>query len=65
MPFLDKEFINTAMSIDPEWKMVSFIDHLLILLLPPSALTELFQLTLTDQARASPDGEMDPEEGVR
>ncbi|KAH9718683.1 Asparagine synthetase (glutamine-hydrolyzing) 2 [Citrus sinensis] len=22
VPFLDKEFINTAMSIDPEWKMV-------------------------------------------
>jgi len=22
VPFLDKEFINEAMSIDPEWKMV-------------------------------------------
>ena len=22
VPFLDKEFINQAMSIDPEWKMV-------------------------------------------
>lgn len=22
VPFLDKEFINIAMSIDPEWKMV-------------------------------------------
>lgn len=22
VPFLDKEFINVAMSIDPEWKMV-------------------------------------------
>lgn len=22
VPFLDKEFINLAMSIDPEWKMV-------------------------------------------
>lgn len=22
VPFLDKEFISTAMSIDPEWKMV-------------------------------------------
>ncbi|QHN81662.1 Asparagine synthetase [glutamine-hydrolyzing] [Arachis hypogaea] len=22
VPFLDKEFINTAMSIDPEWKMI-------------------------------------------
>ena len=28
VPFLDKEFINVAMSIDPEWKMVS---HLLAL----------------------------------
>lgn len=23
VPFLDKEFLDTAMSIDPEWKMVS------------------------------------------
>jgi len=23
VPFLDKEFINVAMSIDPEWKMVT------------------------------------------
>lgn len=23
VPFLDKEFINVAMAIDPEWKMVS------------------------------------------
>lgn len=23
MPFLDKEFINVAMAIDPEWKMVN------------------------------------------
>jgi len=22
VPFLDKEFLNVAMSIDPEWKMV-------------------------------------------
>lgn len=28
VPFLDKEFINVAMSIDPEWKLVS---HLLTL----------------------------------
>jgi len=25
VPFLDKEFINVAMSIDPEWKMVGVI----------------------------------------
>lgn len=25
VPFLDKEFINTAMSIDPEWKMVWYL----------------------------------------
>ena len=25
VPFLDKEFINIAMSIDPEWKMASII----------------------------------------
>lgn len=25
VPFLDKEFINVAMSIDPEWKMVGGI----------------------------------------
>lgn len=25
VPFLDKEFISTAMSIDPEWKMVCFV----------------------------------------
>lgn len=24
VPFLDKEFINIAMSIDPEWKMVMY-----------------------------------------
>lgn len=23
VPFLDKQFISTAMDIDPEWKMVS------------------------------------------
>jgi asparagine synthase (glutamine-hydrolysing) len=23
VPFLDKEFINVAMDIDPDWKMVS------------------------------------------
>lgn len=26
VPFLDKEFINVAMNIDPEWKMVGLID---------------------------------------
>lgn len=25
VPFLDKEFIDVAMSIDPEWKMVKYI----------------------------------------
>lgn len=24
VPFLDKDFINVAMSIDPEWKMVKY-----------------------------------------
>lgn len=28
VPFLDKEFINVAMSIDPEWKMVRNSFHL-------------------------------------
>jgi Asparagine synthase len=27
VPFLDKEFINVAMSIDPEWKMVTSLHH--------------------------------------
>lgn len=26
VPFLDKEFISTAMAIDPEWKMVFFVE---------------------------------------
>lgn len=25
VPFLDKEFIEVAMSMDPEWKLVNFI----------------------------------------
>lgn len=25
VPFLDKEFMNVAMNIDPDWKMVRFI----------------------------------------
>lgn len=27
VPFLDKEFINVAMSIDPEWKLVSSLKN--------------------------------------
>lgn len=32
VPFLDKEFLNVAMSIDPEWKMVrpSLVDIYLL-----------------------------------
>lgn len=33
VPFLDKEFINVAMGIDPEWKMVRW-DFMILLLLP-------------------------------
>lgn len=33
MPFLDKEFINTAMGMDPEWKMVFYLYFFLVFLL--------------------------------
>lgn len=33
VPFLDKEFINTAMGMDPEWKMVFYLYFFLVFLL--------------------------------
>lgn len=48
VPFLDKAFINTAMSIDPEWKMVSppppaFVFHLVLHLSTfPGSFRDLF-----------------------
>ena len=44
VPFLDKEFINIAMSIDPEWKMVKdlvfIISFLFYYLIHVHAVTE-------------------------
>lgn len=35
VPFLDKEFINVAMNIDPEWKMVTYSASVSFLHPPP------------------------------